>query len=115
MGGFWLKAHSNATTRTKTEQEMTRLNFSEPPAAAKSWFCFMENVRFTESPPLLLTSCRKSENAGRSLRCPPVAGDMDSLEGDVGEQRGRREDGRDAAADVGDEGQNLVVLGVDVR
>lgn len=36
----------------------------------------------------------------------------DSLEGDVGEQRGSREDGGDAAADVGDEGQDLVVLGV---
>lgn len=37
-----------------------------------------------------------------------------SLEGDVGEQRGGGEDGRHAAADVGDEGQDLVVLGVDV-
>lgn len=37
-----------------------------------------------------------------------------SLEGDVGEQCGSGEDGRHAAADVGDEGQDLVVLGVDV-
>jgi len=38
----------------------------------------------------------------------------DSLEGDVGEQRGGGEDGGDAAADVGDEGQDPVVLRVDV-
>lgn len=39
-----------------------------------------------------------------------AAEDQNSLEGDVGEQRGRGEDGGDAAAYVGDEGQNLVVL-----
>lgn len=39
----------------------------------------------------------------------------DSLEGDVGEQRDSREDGGDAAAHVGDEGQNLVVLRIYVR
>lgn len=39
----------------------------------------------------------------------------DSLEGDVCEQRGSREDGGDATADVSDKGQNLVVLRVDVR
>lgn len=35
---------------------------------------------------------------------------LDSLEGDVGEQRGSRADGRDAAANVGQERQNLLVL-----
>lgn len=38
---------------------------------------------------------------------------VDSLEGDVREQRGSREDGRDAAADVADVGQNFVVLLID--
>ena len=39
----------------------------------------------------------------------------DSLEGDIGEQGGRGEDGRHAAADVGDEGQDLGVPLVDLR
>lgn len=38
-----------------------------------------------------------------------------SLEGDVGEQRGGGEDGGDPTAEVRDEGQNPVVLRVDVR
>lgn len=38
----------------------------------------------------------------------------DSLEGDVGEQRRGGEDGGDPTTDVRDEGQNLVVLWVDV-
>lgn len=38
----------------------------------------------------------------------------DSLEGDVGEQRRSGEDGGDPTTDVRDEGQNLVVLWVDV-
>ena len=37
-------------------------------------------------------------------------GAENSLKGDIREQRGSREDGRDATADVGDEGQNLGVL-----
>ena len=37
-------------------------------------------------------------------------GAENSLEGDIREQRGRREDGGDATANVGDEGQNLGVL-----
>lgn len=39
---------------------------------------------------------------------------QDSLKGDVGEQRGSGKDGGDAAADVSDEGQDLVVPRVDV-
>lgn len=38
----------------------------------------------------------------------------DSLKGDVGEQRRGGEDGGDPTTDVRDEGQNLVVLWVDV-
>lgn len=38
----------------------------------------------------------------------------DSLEGDVGEQRRGGEDGGDPTTDVRDEGQDLVVLWVDV-
>lgn len=37
-----------------------------------------------------------------------------SLEGDVGEERGGSADGRDAAADVRQEGQDLLVLWVDL-
>lgn len=38
---------------------------------------------------------------------------VDSLEGDIREQRGSREDGGDPAADVADEGQDIVVLFID--
>ena len=42
------------------------------------------------------------------------AGLADSLEGDVGEESGCREYGGDATADVGDEGEDLVVLCIDL-
>lgn len=38
---------------------------------------------------------------------------VDSLEGNIREQRGSREDGGDPAADVADEGQDIVVLFID--